>query len=332
MVGAPLAAQLGVHAGDGLLLRVGSGQDIPGESLYGRRDAATRTIRLTCTGVAGPDELGEFALRPGQGCRLLALRAARAAAARAPAAGWREHDSHLQHVAGRPDAPVATVAAGAHHTRGCRNPFADAHVRAGSRRRKYAHPGGRCDRHGGVRDGERGRPAGVRRVRVPRQRDSGARTRDSLQRRSPRWISARARWATCELVAGAPMPAVGRRRARFHLAQRVGLAGSRDPDRRPRRRGLLPLGRGLRTGHAHGPVHSRGSRVHRRRSGRVVRSRGAGSQRRAEPARTGTRRFRSTLVGFARRTRSTGSAFEERRRPSSPCPPDRRCGKAASAG
>ena len=70
IVGAPLAAQLGVRAGDGLLLRVGNGEDIPGESLYGRRDAVARTIRLTCTGVAAPDRLGEFALRPGQGAVL----------------------------------------------------------------------------------------------------------------------------------------------------------------------------------------------------------------------------------------------------------------------
>ena len=70
IVGAPLAAQLGVHAGDGLLLRVGSGQDIPGESLYGRRDVLARTIRLTCTGIAAADRLGEFALRPGQGAVL----------------------------------------------------------------------------------------------------------------------------------------------------------------------------------------------------------------------------------------------------------------------
>jgi len=67
IVGAPLAAHLGVQPGDSLLLRIGSGQDIPGESLYGRRGSTGRTIRLTCGGIAGPERLGEFALRPGQG-------------------------------------------------------------------------------------------------------------------------------------------------------------------------------------------------------------------------------------------------------------------------
>jgi putative ABC transport system permease protein len=67
VVGAPLATHLGVKPGDGLLLRIGSEQDVPGESLYGRRDNTTKTIRLTCRAVAGPDRLGEFSLRPGQG-------------------------------------------------------------------------------------------------------------------------------------------------------------------------------------------------------------------------------------------------------------------------
>jgi putative ABC transport system permease protein len=67
VVGAPLAAQLGVHVGDTLLLRIGNEQDVPVESLFGRREATSRTIRLTCGNVAGRDRLGEFALRPGQG-------------------------------------------------------------------------------------------------------------------------------------------------------------------------------------------------------------------------------------------------------------------------
>ncbi len=66
-VGAPLAAHLEARPGDGLLLRIESDRDIPGESLYGRRESAGRTIRLTCSGVASPKQLGEFALRPGQG-------------------------------------------------------------------------------------------------------------------------------------------------------------------------------------------------------------------------------------------------------------------------
>jgi putative ABC transport system permease protein len=67
IVGTPLAAQLGVQPGDGVLLRIGNGQDVPGESLFGRRDNSIRTIRLTCSGILGPDRLGEFVLRPGQG-------------------------------------------------------------------------------------------------------------------------------------------------------------------------------------------------------------------------------------------------------------------------
>ena len=67
VVGAPLAAHLEAVPGDGLLLRIESDRDIPGESLYGRRESAGRTIRLTCSGVASPQQLGEFALRPGQG-------------------------------------------------------------------------------------------------------------------------------------------------------------------------------------------------------------------------------------------------------------------------
>ena len=67
VVGAPLAAHLDARPGDSLLLRIETDRDIPGESLYGRRESAGRTIRLTCSGVASPQQLGEFALRPGQG-------------------------------------------------------------------------------------------------------------------------------------------------------------------------------------------------------------------------------------------------------------------------
>ena len=67
IVGAPAAAFLGAQPGDNLLLRIGGEQDIPGESLFGRREGTSRTIRLTCGGIAGPGQLGEFALRPGQG-------------------------------------------------------------------------------------------------------------------------------------------------------------------------------------------------------------------------------------------------------------------------
>ncbi len=67
VVGGPLASYLGVQAGDAVLLRIATEEDAPGESLFGRRENTSRAIRLTCRGVAGPERLGEFALRPGQG-------------------------------------------------------------------------------------------------------------------------------------------------------------------------------------------------------------------------------------------------------------------------
>lgn len=66
VLGSPLAAQLAVKPGDVVLLRIGSRQDVPGETLFGRREDATRTIRLTTAAVARPAQLGEFDLRPGQ--------------------------------------------------------------------------------------------------------------------------------------------------------------------------------------------------------------------------------------------------------------------------
>ncbi len=67
LVGAPLARQLQLHTGDGLLLRIETQQEIPREWLYGRRDDAGRTIRLNCGGMVDESALGEFALRPSQG-------------------------------------------------------------------------------------------------------------------------------------------------------------------------------------------------------------------------------------------------------------------------
>ncbi len=67
LAGTSLATQLAAKAGDALLLRLGGAEDIAGETLFGRRENATRTIRLTCGAVVGPDRLGEFELRPGQG-------------------------------------------------------------------------------------------------------------------------------------------------------------------------------------------------------------------------------------------------------------------------
>jgi putative ABC transport system permease protein len=67
LVGSALARQLDVRSGDGLLLRVDNPQAIPREWLYGRRDTAGKTIRLSCGAILSENRLGEFALRPSQG-------------------------------------------------------------------------------------------------------------------------------------------------------------------------------------------------------------------------------------------------------------------------
>jgi len=67
LIGMPLASRLGAQKGDGLLLRVDAGRDVPTESMFGRREASGRTVRLTCEGTLPPAALGEFALRPSQG-------------------------------------------------------------------------------------------------------------------------------------------------------------------------------------------------------------------------------------------------------------------------
>jgi putative ABC transport system permease protein len=59
--------RIGVHPGDGLLLRIETQQGIPRESLYGRRENVGRTVRLICGEILSADRLGEFALRPSQG-------------------------------------------------------------------------------------------------------------------------------------------------------------------------------------------------------------------------------------------------------------------------
>jgi putative ABC transport system permease protein len=67
LVGDMLAQQLGANPGDTLLLRIETGQGVPREWLYGRRDDLGKTLRLTCRAILPADELGEFALRPSQG-------------------------------------------------------------------------------------------------------------------------------------------------------------------------------------------------------------------------------------------------------------------------
>lgn len=66
-VGSALAQQLDIEAGDGLLLQVETQQSIPREWLYGKRDDIGKTIRLSCSQILSPEQLGEFSLRPSQG-------------------------------------------------------------------------------------------------------------------------------------------------------------------------------------------------------------------------------------------------------------------------
>jgi hypothetical protein len=61
-----LADELGYEAGDTLLVRVRRAGDVPGSSLFGRRDASGRTLRLRAEGVRPVAQLGEFSLRPNQ--------------------------------------------------------------------------------------------------------------------------------------------------------------------------------------------------------------------------------------------------------------------------
>jgi putative ABC transport system permease protein len=67
LVGDTLAQQLGANPGDTLLLRIETGQGVPREWLYGRRDNLGKTLRLTCRAILPGSTLGSFALRPSQG-------------------------------------------------------------------------------------------------------------------------------------------------------------------------------------------------------------------------------------------------------------------------
>lgn len=62
-----LAAELQAAAGDAILVRLHAASDIPGSSLFGRRDDPARAIRLTVRGVRPRSELGELSLRPRSG-------------------------------------------------------------------------------------------------------------------------------------------------------------------------------------------------------------------------------------------------------------------------
>ena len=64
---AALASEIGVAAGGAVLLRVERPSAVPIESLHGRKDDLARSMRLTVGAIIGPEQLGEFSLRPQQG-------------------------------------------------------------------------------------------------------------------------------------------------------------------------------------------------------------------------------------------------------------------------
>jgi hypothetical protein len=61
-----LAEELAATEGATLLLRAEGTHDIPGSTLFGRRDDPGRALRLTLAGTLAPGALGEFSLRPRQ--------------------------------------------------------------------------------------------------------------------------------------------------------------------------------------------------------------------------------------------------------------------------
>ncbi|HEX9186755.1 MAG TPA: ABC transporter permease [Vicinamibacteria bacterium] len=67
IVSEPLAAELQAGVGDALLLRLHAAAEIPGSSLFGRRDDPAKAIRLDVREVRSRAALGELALRPRSG-------------------------------------------------------------------------------------------------------------------------------------------------------------------------------------------------------------------------------------------------------------------------
>ncbi|HEV2915827.1 MAG TPA: ABC transporter permease [Pyrinomonadaceae bacterium] len=61
-----LARELGVKAGDALLLRVVKPSAIPAESLHARKDELGRTVRLSARGALAAAMMGDFSARPQQ--------------------------------------------------------------------------------------------------------------------------------------------------------------------------------------------------------------------------------------------------------------------------
>jgi len=66
LVSDTLARELNIRAGDSLLIRIQKPADIPLESLFGRKEDAGRTLRLTIREILSPAQLGEFSTRPQQ--------------------------------------------------------------------------------------------------------------------------------------------------------------------------------------------------------------------------------------------------------------------------
>ena len=62
-----LARELGIEAGQTILLRIEKPSAIPAGSLHGRKEDLGRTIRLSFREALAPTQLGEFSLRPSQG-------------------------------------------------------------------------------------------------------------------------------------------------------------------------------------------------------------------------------------------------------------------------
>ena len=62
----PLATELGVAAGDDVLLRIGKPSPISTETLLGRRDDTTLTLRLTVASIIPAEGLGASSLKPRQ--------------------------------------------------------------------------------------------------------------------------------------------------------------------------------------------------------------------------------------------------------------------------
>ena len=67
LVSESLSKEIGIREGDSILIRLEAPSEIPAESLHGRKDETSRTVRLTARQILSPAGLGEFSLTPQQG-------------------------------------------------------------------------------------------------------------------------------------------------------------------------------------------------------------------------------------------------------------------------